>query len=188
MCGSCQLTIKRSVFSWSQICHACVDTFTTAFLVYRWRNMPLPQRQCKLGVSVQSEGHPLRAVNALRSHWRKKKWRAPLKNLIGSEHPEADGGPNERNKSASPQFDASVLCPDCGTSRFTHFGSSFTILVSSPLNPRHGYLQVGADSPRREQLEPGEPVLRLVRCWSERDRGERGEERRPGSKRWGGPQ
>lgn len=97
-------------------------------------------------------------------------------------------GPNERNKSASPHFNASVLCPDGGTSRFTHFGSSFTILVSSPLNPRYGYLQVGADSPRREQLEPGEPVLRLVRCWSERDRGERGEERRPGSKRWGGPQ
>lgn len=93
MCNSCQLsiTIVRSVFSWSQVCSAYVDFFTTAFLVYRWRNMPQSQR--KLCVWVQHEGHPRCAVNAHRSHWRNKMWRTLLQNCIGSEYPEAGGRP-----------------------------------------------------------------------------------------------
>lgn len=120
MWDSCQLSISiiYSVFSWSQVCRACVDTFTTAFLVYRWRNMP--QSQHKLCVWVQHEGHPLRAVNALRSHWQKNKWRTQLQNYIGSEYPEAAGRPMSGIKPRLHDWLFAALYLDGGTSCFTH--------------------------------------------------------------------
>lgn len=51
---------------------------------------------------------------------------------------------------------------------------------------RYVRVQAGADPPRRELLEPGEPILRLVRCRSERDRRGGGQEGRTGPERWSG--